>query len=205
MKILMTCFQPFAGNSTNSSLELLKKMPKSYKNHKIYQLILDVAYVEAGQKVIEEIKKIHPDLILLFGQAGGRSCLTIEYFALNMRSSEIEDNRGVVLTMEEILKDGDLALKTTLPLDRIKDCVGNLLKLSYHAGTYVCNDVYYQVLHFLKEYELEIPCGFLHIPYLKEQGEMGKNFTMELAKVFEITTNLLDCLLEEPYGTISGN
>ena len=82
MKLLMTCFKPFGGQSLNASLELLYRISNPYKNHPLYKLTLDVVYQEAGEAVIEEIKRIQPDLILLLGQAGGRSCLTLEYFEI---------------------------------------------------------------------------------------------------------------------------
>lgn len=201
MKLLMTCFKPFGGQSLNASYELLSRISNPYKNHPLYKLTLDVVYQEAGEAVIEEIKRIEPDLILLLGQAGGRSCLTLEYFALNMRSSAIKDNKGTVLELQEIEKDGASALKTTIPLEQIKDGLGDTLKLSYHAGTYVCNDVYYQVLSFIKKNRLEIPCAFVHIPYLEEQGKPH----MKLDVGLETLTTLLDQLLEESYGTLSGN
>ena len=42
-------------------------------------------------------------------------------------------------------------------------------RLSFHAGTHLCNLTLYTYLEALEQVGLEAPCGFLHLPYLPEQ------------------------------------
>ena len=44
------------------------------------------------------------------------------------------------------------------------------VRISNSAGTYVCNDLMYGVLEYIKREELRTLAGFIHVPYLPEQA-----------------------------------
>ena len=97
MKILLTGFKPFNNESINPALELIKTIENNYLDHEIYKLELDVCYNSDSIKLIDNIKKINPDVVLSIGQAGGRKKVMLEYFALNMQSASISDNKNVLI------------------------------------------------------------------------------------------------------------
>lgn len=193
MKILLTGFKPFGKNISNPSLGVLDEL-KNRRTETIEVLKLDVVYGLDGEKVVEKIKEIKPDVVLSIGLAGGRSKVCLEAIALNARDSEFKDNQGQIFLNEKI-SNGPLAYDSTLNLKRIKEKIENEnFMISYSAGTYVCNDVYYQELEYIVQNNLNIACGFVHIPYTEPKEEEPY---LELNEIVHIISELLDVILEE--------
>ena len=77
------------------------------------------------------------------------------------------DNQGHTPLDETIQLDGEPGYFSTLP---IRSMVDELIKqglpaaISNTAGTYLCNNVMYEALHYAKMNNLDMPCGFIHIP-----------------------------------------
>jgi pyrrolidone-carboxylate peptidase len=64
-----------------------------------------------------------------------------------------------------IRKGGPLALMSRLPVDRILQGLRRArvpAVVSFHAGTFVCNRVFYEGLT-----ASTVPCGFIHVPPFK--------------------------------------
>lgn len=116
------------------------------------------------------VRQERPDLVLLVGQAGGRTCLSLERVAINCQDCVpgVSDNEGNHPTGEKIFPDGPDAYFTTLP---IKAMVARMLEqeipagISNSAGTYVCNDLMYHLLHLLHTQFPQVRGGFIHVPY----------------------------------------
>ncbi len=166
MKILITGFKPFNKDKVNPTSMIIKE----FNDLNIKTLELDVVYNLDAKKIIETIKEYNPNLVLMMGLAGGRKKVMIEYFALNMQSASIPDNDEVMKNHNIIDKNAPLAYTTNIDVVNLKEKVNDdNFDISYHAGTFVCNDVYFQVLDFIYKNNLEIKCGFIHVPYIKEQ------------------------------------
>lgn len=110
-------------------------------------------------------------MIISVGQAGGRDAVTPERIAVNIRAARIADNQGTLLDGDRIQPDGPAAYFSTLPVEALRDAIrskGIPAAVSNTAGTFVCNDVLYCML---RRYEgTPIRCGFIHVPWLPEQG-----------------------------------
>ena len=63
--------------------------------------------------------------------------------------------------------------------------------LSYTAGTFVCNDLLYTLLHRYRDTDVRV--GFAHIPYLPEQAGEGVP-SMELDTVVEALTAMIGAM-----------
>ncbi len=168
MKILVTGFDPFGGESVNPAYEAVKLLPKEIKDAEIITIEIPTVF-DKGAKVVEEaIEKHSPDAVLCIGQAGSRSCISIEKVAINLREARIPDNDGNQPLESPIREDGKNAYFTTLP---VKSMVENVRKngipshLSFTAGTYVCNDVMYILLYTLENKYPNIKGGFIHVPF----------------------------------------
>ena len=199
MKILLTCFKPFHNDTLNSSLELLNHLDDKYKDHEIKKLVLDVIYEEDGNKVIEEIKKYQPNIVLSLGQAKGRSKVTLEVFAVNARHSKIADNKETYHFYDLISTCP--AYATKLNVKKIKNHIREeFFDLSFHAGTFVCNDVYYKVLKYLEDENLNILYGFIHLPCIKEQ--VTNEPYMELPDMKNIIYQMIDIIMEDVNGEV---
>jgi pyroglutamyl-peptidase len=120
-----------------------------------------------------------PALVLCLGQAGGRDKIGLERVAINLDDARIADNAGRQPIDEPIVAGGPAAYFSSLPL---KACVQALTQadlpaeVSNTAGTYVCNHVFYSLMHALAEHSAqdsastEVRAGFVHLPWLPQQG-----------------------------------
>jgi len=91
------------------------------------------------------------DVVLSLGQAKGRDKVCLERVAINIRDAGLPDHAGHVAQDEPIVPDGPAAYFTNLPLRTMKSAIeekGVPVAISNTAGTYVCNDLLYLLLHF---------------------------------------------------------
>lgn len=169
-KLLITGFEPFGGEKINPSWEAVKALPPEINGYKLIKLCLPVVFGEAAEILIKEAERVSPDVILSIGQAGGRSAITPELVAINLRHAKISDNKGNQPKDEPIIPGGEAAHFSTLPVRKISDAIeasGIPSTLSYSAGAYVCNDLLYTILSHFKGSKTRV--AFIHIPYCKEQ------------------------------------
>ena len=169
-KLLITGFEPFGGEETNPSWDAVCQLPPELGGYILTKLRIPVVFGEAVKQVIAAADKIHPDVILCIGQAGGRSAITPELVGINLRHASIPDNSGLQPIDEPILVGGDNACFSTLPVRKIAtaiDAAGIPAQVSYSAGVYVCNDVLYSLLSHYKNTGTRV--GFIHIPYSTQQ------------------------------------
>lgn len=173
MKVMVTGFQPFGGEKVNPALEAVKALPETIAGAEIVKVEVPVVFGRAGEVVDEAIAKSHPDMVLCVGQAGGRTHMTTEFVGINYKDARIADNDGNQPIGEKIVEDGPDAYFSTLPVramvEAMKDA-GIPAAVSYTAGTYVCNDLLYSVLHVLATKYPGVKGAFTHVPYLPEQA-----------------------------------
>lgn len=165
MSILLTGFEPFGGASVNPSWEAVLRVPDVICGRRVHRLRLPVTYQQAAALLLAEIRRLKPALVICTGVAGGRQRVTPELVALNYRWAAIADNAGQSFSGTPILPGGDTALMTRLPVHAMVEAIlarGVPAGLSLSAGAYVCNDVYYHLLH----HEAALGCRglFVHVP-----------------------------------------
>ena len=171
-KLLITGFEPFGGESINPSWEIVKALPDVVGDYELTKLCVPVVFGSAAELVLERAGEIKPDVILSIGQAGGRSAITPEKVAINLRHASIPDNAGNKPSDEPIVSGGETAYFSTLPVRRMTEAIsasGVSAQLSYTMGTYVCNDLTYILLSHFHGSETRV--GFIHVPYCTEQGK----------------------------------
>ena len=174
-KILVTGFEPFGGLDTNASWEVVKRLPSGIGDFQVFTLQLPVVFGLAAETVMQEASAIQPDIILCIGQASGRSAITPEYVAINLRNASSPDNQGFEPHDVPVVTDGPDAYFAALPVRQMAAAIlqsGISAEVSYSAGTYVCNDLMYGLLHRYKN--TGILTGFIHLPLLKEQAVDGQ-------------------------------
>ena len=111
-------------------------------------------------------------MILCIGQAGGRSAVTPEVVAINLREARIPDNAGNQPVNVPVVENAPAAYFSTVPVREMVKAMQNAglpAALSYSAGTFVCNDVLYSLLHFFDGTQTQV--GFVHVPFLPEQAK----------------------------------
>jgi pyroglutamyl-peptidase len=166
--ILLTAFDVFGKNTINSSMEVLKKL----NTREITKLILPTKFIESFGIIKKKIEEVNPSAIMMMGQAGGRTSISFEKAALNLINARIPDNNGSKPTDEKIFSDTPEGYFSNVDLEKM---ILNLKKIqipcyiSYSAGTYVCNYLYYCVLNYIMSYNQSVKVIFIHLPFLTEQ------------------------------------
>ncbi len=180
MKVLVTGFDPFGGEAVNPAFEAVKLIPDEIAGAEIIKLEIPTVFSKCGPAVEAGIQKYEPDVVINVGQAGGRSCVTIEQVAINLAEARIPDNDGEQPSDEPIQKDGAPAYYATIPVKAIVKNVrdhGIPCHISYTAGTYVCNCIMYNVLHMAATKYSNIRAGFIHVPFAAQQAVEKPNGT----------------------------
>lgn len=171
-KLLITGFEPFGGETTNPSFEVLKLIPDQIKDFCLTKMQIPVVFGLSAETVIKKAEEIGADVILCIGQAGGRDSVTPEMLGINLRYAGIPDNKGNEPRDEKISENGENAYFTTIPVRKISEEIskkGIPSKISYSAGAYVCNDVIYSLLAHFNDTDVKV--GFIHVPYSIEQNK----------------------------------
>ena len=172
MKILVTGFDPFGGETVNPAYEAVKMLPEQIAGAEIIKLEIPTVFSKSSVAVEEGIQKYNPDIVINVGQAGGRSHITIEQVAINLADARIPDNAGEQPLNEALQPDGDTAYFATVPIRAMVKHVqvhGLPCSISYTAGTYVCNCVMYNVLYMTQKKYPNIKAGFIHVPFATSQ------------------------------------
>lgn len=175
--LLITYFGPFPGVSVNPSGVTAQQVADVLANESAVQVVtreIPVSYAGSSEALEEMLTDIRPDAVLSLGVAVGRDKVSFEKVAINLDSADIEDNDGVVRVDEAIAPEGREAYFSTLPVrasyERLRG-VGLPVEISYTAGTYVCNHVFYEAHRILERQGRRIPAGFVHIPATRGDHE----------------------------------
>ncbi|RJV25139.1 pyroglutamyl-peptidase I [Coprococcus sp. AF18-48] len=202
MKILITGFEPFGGESVNPAYEAVKLLPDMAGDIQIVKMEIPTVFGEAGKVVETGILQHQPDAVICVGQAGRRADIGVERIAINLVEASIPDNAGNQPMDVKVQEDGDTAYFATIPVKamvkNIKDH-GIPASISYTAGTYVCNSVMYDLLYLIDRKYPSIRGGFIHVPYATEQG-VGKpvgTATMELSTISKALLYALEAVAGE--------
>jgi pyroglutamyl-peptidase len=172
MKALVTGFEPFGGEPVNPALEAVRRLPQQLGALAIAARPLPSVFGRAIAALEDAIVTTRPDIVLCVGQAGGRAALSLERVAINIDDARIPDNDGHQPIDRPVVADGPAAYFTTLP---IKAAVAALREaglpaiVSNTAGTFICNHVFYGLMHLAATQQLALRGGFLHVPFLPSQ------------------------------------
>lgn len=209
MKVLVTGFDPFGGDKVNPAYEAVKKMPAEIAGAEIIKLEVPTVFGKSSQVVREAIKEHQPEMVICVGQAGGRSAVSFERVAINLAEARIPDNEGNQPFDTALEEDGPAAYFTTLPIKAMTKNVqdhGLPAYISYTAGTFVCNDIMYRLLHVLHTEFPTIRGGFIHVPFSPDQvieRPVG-TASMSLADIADSLTYAVEAAIENEQD-ISGN
>ena len=144
MKIIVTGFDPFGGETINPSIECVKALPE-IEGVELIRLELPTVFKESAKRLNEVINDVKPDAVLSVGQ------------------------QPIDATIQT---EGEAAYFTTLPIKRIVKAIreaGISAEVSNSAGTFVCNHIMYQSLFAATKADKPFKAGFMHIPFIPEQ------------------------------------
>lgn len=173
MKILLTGFEPFADHKVNPSQLLISKLPDHYQGKELIKDVLPVHHQHGSQKLLNLLTSYQPDAVVSFGLASGCPHISLERVAINLMDFRIADNTGTIIEDQPVHEDGPAAFFSTLPLKSIRNAlteVGIPAHISLSAGAYLCNQVFYTMMHAINTIGLNTKAGFIHLPDLPQQA-----------------------------------
>ena len=172
MRILVTGFEPFGGQSLNPSWEVARALNGlALTSAQVVSMQLPCVFAQALPALLQALAKHQPDIVLALGQAEGRCDFSVERVAINVMDARIVDNAGAQPIDVPVVAGAPAAYFSTLP---IKALVAGLraggfpASVSQTAGTFVCNQVFYALQHALAGQGVH--SGFVHLPLLPEQA-----------------------------------
>ncbi|MBC7610778.1 MAG: pyroglutamyl-peptidase I [Polaromonas sp.] len=175
-RVLLTGFDAFGGARINPSWLAVKALDAEVlAGHQLVAAQLPTEFDASLKELARLLTLNRPRLVLCVGQAGGRSALSIERIAINIIDASIADNAGKQPLDLPVFASGPAAYFSTLPIKAMLQALnqaGVAAEVSQTAGTFVCNHVFYALLHALatKRGFKRARGGFVHVPYLAEQG-----------------------------------
>lgn len=171
MKILITAFDPFGGETTNAAMQALELVET--EACEIIKLIVPTSFERSVDAVCKAICEHKPSAVIMLGQAAERAAVTVERVAINVDDASIADNDDYKPKDKYIVENGSAAYFSTLPIKEIVSDMkqrGIPAQISNTAGTFVCNHLMYGVLHFLSIMFPKTPAGFIHLPITPSQA-----------------------------------
>ena len=172
MRVLVTGFDPFGGALINPAYEAVKLLPDMVDGAEIIKIEIPTVFGKDEVVVKAAIEEYRPDVVVCVGQAGGRSGITVEKVAINLMEARIPDNEGNQPLNMPIKEDGETAYFASVPVKSMVKYMNDAkipARVSYTAGTFVCNDIMYRLLYMIDKEYPGMRGGFIHVPYLPEQ------------------------------------
>lgn len=166
MKILVTGFKAFLGEQLNPSELLALELDKNFLF--VSSLVLPVEFSGSFDVLKDHLNNNQYDFVIMLGQAAGRTKISLEKVALNWVQTENKDESGKMPETGKIFNNEVLALMSQFPVDHVYaelKKAGYPVEISFSAGTYVCNDLYYRMCSAFPS----VRSVFIHVPLIAEQ------------------------------------
>ena len=177
-KIIVTGFEPFGGAQRNMSWDAVSQLSG------VEKVLLPVSFARAC-RMVRDLAAEDADMILCVGEAAGRNRISIERVAINLMDARIPDNDGYRPADTPVCPGRPAAWFSSLPVRRLQSAIAGS-EISYSAGTYVCNAVFYSLMDEIQLRGNRIPGGFIHVP---ANG-------MEQEQIVEGLMNAVNCIRE---------
>ncbi|QAT44460.1 pyroglutamyl-peptidase I [Bacillus subtilis] len=211
-KVLITGFDPFDKETVNPSWEAAKRLNAFETDEAIITAEqIPTVFRSALDTLRQAIQTHQPDIVICVGQAGGRMQITPERVAINLADARIPDNEGHQPIDEEISPDGPAAYWTGLPVKRMTAKMkehGIPAAVSYTAGTFVCNYLFYGLMDHISRTSPHIRGGFIHIPYIPQQTidktapSLSLDTIVRALRIAAVTAAQYDEDVKSPGGTL---
>jgi len=174
--VLVTGFEPFGGEHQNPSDLVLQALQgwQPAPGVEVHTLRLPCVYGHALSVLDEALDRLRPTLVVALGQAASRDAVSVERVAVNLDDARIADNAGAQPVDLPVVPGGPAAYFSTLPVKAIVaelQAQGLPAELSHTAGSFVCNHVFYGLMHRLASRPGRRG-GFVHLPCLPEQQRL---------------------------------
>jgi pyroglutamyl-peptidase len=175
--VLVTGFEPFGGEEINPSWMAAQALHgRTVAGHRLIGARLPTVFGRSIEVLRDLLHRYHPALVVCTGQAAGRAALSLERIAINVNDARIPDNAGAQPVDTPVVAGGPAAYFTSMPIKAMLAALlaeGINAEVSQTAGTFVCNHVFYGLMHELEtRHDLRrTRGGLVHVPWLPTQGQ----------------------------------
>ena len=149
--------------------------------------VLPTEYGEAENRIRKLIREFRPQVIVGLGVAAGAQRIHLERLALNLDDSDEPDNSGEIRVGRLIREKGPAAYWSTFPLPCLREALCKLgipASISNHAGTFVCNHIFYVARHEVVRLHIRARCGFIHVPLRLKDFKRARDTECSLPSVY---------------------
>ena len=173
--VLLTGFDAFGGQTINPSWLVAQALNgEILHNHTVVAAQLPTRFDDSYTQLAALLAQYKPALVLCLGLAGGRAAISLERVAINIQDARIADNNGTQPIDVPVVESGPAAYFSTLPIKAMLQALtaaAIAAEVSQTAGTFVCNHVFYTLMHLLEQQSnSNARGGFVHVPYLRGLG-----------------------------------
>lgn len=173
-KVIVSGFGPWSEVSDNPTLRVLERLVgRDWRGIELTTLPLPVDTNAIAKIVAGSLGERQPDLWIALGVNPGGTVIEIERIAANIRDFGSPDIAGETIDEEPVIEDGPAAYLSTLPVKRMAATLreaGFPACVSNSAGTFLCNQLMYTVLHLIAVRRMEALAGFVHIPLTTDRA-----------------------------------
>jgi pyroglutamyl-peptidase len=196
--VLLTGFAPFAGETINPSWQAVRLLDGStIEGHRVTVAELPCEFDAVLPALRRVLRKATSAVVIATGVAGGREGISLERVAINVIDARIPDNAGAQPIDVPVIRSGPAAYFSTLPLKASLQALCNAdipAHVSQTAGTYVCNQVFYGLMHALRRRK-DTRAGFVHVPWLPDQAKAHQQPGMPLEQMAHALEIIVDTAL----------
>jgi pyroglutamyl-peptidase len=167
--VLLTGFEPFTTGqglalTHNPTADIVERVARRMEG--VTAAVLPVSFAATPAALGALFDRHHPRVWLGLGYAPHRATLDIETVAVNVEHAARGDNDGARPFMGEVVAGGPAAYRTRLDVQaaiRAFAVHGVEAAVGFHAGTFMCNQVFYLGCHRCEAGELDM-AAFIHVP-----------------------------------------
>ena len=174
MRVLVTGFEPFGGETINPSWEVARALHETTVGRaRLSALQLPCRFGAAGAVLAQALAANPVAVVIALGQAGSRTDVSVERIAINVDDAPIPDNGDDQPIDRAVVAGAPAAYFSSLPIKRIVAAVraaGVPASVSQTAGTFVCNHLFFHLAHLLATRHPGVRGGFIHLPMLPVQA-----------------------------------
>lgn len=175
-KVLLTGFDAFGGEAINPSWLAVQALHgRQIAGHRVVAAQLPTKFGESLAALRALLIQHQPALVVCVGQAGGRGAISLERVAINVNDAPLADNAGAQPVDTPVVPAAPAAYFSSLPIKAMRAALqreGIAAEVSQTAGTFVCNHVFFGLMHALATRPAlhHTRGGFVHVPWLPGQG-----------------------------------
>lgn len=176
--VLVAGFEPFGGDAINPSIEVARRLDgwSIDGRAQVHAIEMPSRFGRSIEVLVDAIDRIQPQLVIALGQAGSRAAVSVERVAINIEDARIPDNAGAQPVDRPVVEAAPAAYFATLPIKAIVAelrAAGIPAAVSQTAGTFVCNHLFFGLMHHIATRRPQLRGGFIHLPLLPAQAAAG--------------------------------